>query len=137
MHSILITVITLIFIGCQSTHNTAKDTVPPGKEERKYVSVIQTKSEPESFDTIGSALQWRDEQCPIHQNAFDIGAMAFDYFTGEAIPVRDAVYVKGAGVLEPAEHDIIAFKDRAAADDFIAGKGKGQSLTFEDVLPDY
>jgi hypothetical protein len=95
---------------------------------------------PVAFDDIGCALVFRDEQCGTDQYRFDSGSIVHDYYTEEAVPVKEALYVAGSGVETPGGHGILAFKDRESAERFISDRSersednKGKVLTYEELL---
>lgn len=95
---------------------------------------------PVAFDDIGCALIFRDEQCGTDQYRFDSGSMVHDYYTEEAVPAKEALYVAGSGVETPGGHGILAFKDRESAERFLSegsegSEGnKGKVLTYGELL---
>ncbi|UCG77221.1 MAG: nitrous oxide reductase accessory protein NosL [Nitrospirota bacterium] len=89
---------------------------------------------PNSFVDIGSALEWRKDQCVLHQSAFDGGAKVEDFITGEKVEASEATYVSGTSTKTPGGHNIIAFKDRGAAEKFISQQGRGKILRLDELL---
>ncbi len=58
-----------------------------------------------------------------------------DYYEVELIPAKTALYVTGSDVLGPMGHELLPFKDREAAQEFLEDH-KGKSiLRFQDVTP--
>lgn len=133
---LLVSGVAFFLLSCQSTERTmdaAAIASGTGESEKSHFSVTQTNS-PKSFTDIGSALSWRDSQCVLHQTAFDCGAKVSDYYTGEKIAVRDAIYVSAFGIKTPGGYDLIAFEERKSAEKFLADNGRGKILTLDEVL---
>ena len=125
----------LVIIGCSSVNKanvSSNATVPVHETDHNY-SVVQ-ESLPKSFDDIGSALKWRDGQCILHQSAFDGGARVFDYYSGEAISVKEGVYVINRGTSTSGGQLTIAFKDLESAERFISENGAGKIITYDSLL---
>jgi hypothetical protein len=96
-----------VIIGCSGANKatvSSNASVLPHDNDLNY-SVVQ-ESLPKSFDDIGSALKWRDGQCILHQSAFDGGAKVFDYYSGKAIPVKEAVYVINSRISTSGGHHV-------------------------------
>jgi hypothetical protein len=132
----LIMLSSLMLVNCQSLERTKDATVASsktGRSVRSHSSVIQPNS-PKSCTDIGSAILWREQQCILHQTAFDSGAKIADYYSGEKIPVREALSVWGSGITTPGGRDMIAFEDRKSAEKFMEERGRGEILTFDDIL---
>jgi hypothetical protein len=124
-----------IVVSCSGMHgvNASSRAAEFYDERDHYLSVIQ-ESRPKTFEDIDRVLKWRDNQCILHQSAFDGGAKVFDYFTGEAIPVREGVYVIDSGIETSGGQRTIAFKDRDSAERFISENGTGTIVAYEALV---
>lgn len=120
--------------SCSGMHRTSETTGSPVFSERAdhNLSVVQ-ESMPKSFEDLDSALKWRGSQCILHQSAFDGGAKVFDYFSGEAIPVREGVYVINNELSTSGGQRTVAFKSLDGAERFLSENGRGTVVTY-DVL---
>lgn len=104
-------------------------------EETKRFSVTQSNvAKPVSYNDIGCAMIWRDNQCTAIQTTFDSTAVAVDYLDGEEIPIDKAYFVRGSGVETPMGYGVIAFKSKERAERFVAEHPEGTVLTYEDLL---
>ncbi len=124
-----------IIIGCSSVNKTnvsSRTAVLPYKADHNY-SVVQ-ESSPKFFNDIGSAIKWRDDQCILHQSAFDREAKVFDCYDGKAIMVKEAVYVIHGMISTPGGHDTIALKDLENAEKFLSDNGTGKIITFDTLV---
>ncbi len=94
---------------------------------RKFSVVLQKVSgmEDRSFDDIGCAVVFRNNECIMRQGVFDSTAAAYDYLTGEPVPVEEAYFVLRTDVKTPRGYHIVAFKDKSQAEGFSAAHGKG------------
>jgi hypothetical protein len=88
---------------------------------------------PVVFDDIECAIKFRNELCAMETLEFDNTAIAYDFYTGENVKMADAVYVSRSAVKTPMGSGIIAFKDRASAESFLAGHGQGEIVLLNDV----
>jgi len=98
-------------------------------EAGKKFSVIMPKvpsMEGSSFDDIGCAVVWRNGECAIRQTTFDSNAFTFDYLSGEQVALENAFFVVETGVKTPMSYDIIAFKDKPAAEKQVKTSCKGK-----------
>lgn len=95
----------------------------------KKFSVIMPRvpgMEGSSFDDIGCAVVWRNGECASRQSTFDSNAFTFDYLTGEQIALENAFFAVETGVKTPMGYDIVAFKDKPAAEKQVKSSGKGR-----------
>jgi len=98
-------------------------------------SVVQKgTSKPAAFDDIGCALLWREDQCISIQMTFDGTARAYDYYSGEEVLMKDALFVRSASLHTPAGYGIAAFSTREGAEKFLKEKGGEKVLTFDELL---
>jgi copper chaperone NosL len=124
-----------VILGCSGVNEatvSSTSSLSLHKTDHNY-SVVQ-ESLPRSFDDIGSALKWREGQCILHQSAFDGGANVFDYYTGEAIPGKEAFYIIKSRISTPGGHNTIAFKDMESYEKFLSGNGKGKIITLDSLI---
>lgn len=100
---------------------------------RKFSVVIPAGIEPSSFFDIGCAVKHRDTECASRQMAMDQNAAVFDYASGERIKAEDAFFATGTDVQTPLGHGVVAFKEKAAAEQFVA-EHKGKVLKWFQVV---
>lgn len=107
-------------------------------KEVKTVTPFSVTHRPQSkkilFDDIICGLKWRDKQCSSGQGTFDAAARVYDYNTLAPIPVNEATYVQSPTITSPMGSGLVAFTNAADADKFLAEKGAGKKLTYEEVL---
>lgn len=106
-------------------------------EAEKKFSVVMPKvpgMEGSSFDDIGCAITWRNGECANRQSNFDSNALTFDFGTGEQVAMEKAFYAVGAGVRTPMGFDIVAFKEKAAAEKLVAASGKGRVIKLFELV---
>lgn len=107
-------------------------------KEVKTVTPFSVTHRPQSkkilFDDIVCGLKWRDKQCSSGQGTFDAAARVYDYHTLTAIPINEAIFVQSPAITSPMGSGLVAFSTAAAADAFLAEKGSGKKLTYEEVL---
>lgn len=96
----------------------------------RYVSGMESQS----FNDIGCAVVSRNGECATRQGIFDGGAAAYDYPSGEEVPVEKAYFVLKTDVKTPAGYGIIAFRDKAEAEKFSAGHGKGKVVKWWELV---
>jgi len=111
-----------------SANKTATPSASPVPKEHHLVT--QTSDTPSAFDDMIEALKWRDSQCVLHQSGFDRTAIVRDYFSGEKIPVKEAIYVKGSDITTPAGGDVISLLKREDAERFVNIHG-GTIVTYD------
>lgn len=87
-----------------------------------------------SVNDIGSAVVQRNAFCAMEMVEFDNTAEAHDYFTEEAVTLRDSFFVVDSGVKTPLDYGILAFKDKESAEKFISEKGRGKVVTFDELV---
>jgi hypothetical protein len=104
--------------------------------EQKFSVMVSKASgmEEQSFNDIGCAVISRNGECATRQGLFDSGAVTYDYLSGEQVPVEKAYFVLKTGVKTPAGFGILAFKDKAEAEKFSAGHGKGKIVKWWELM---
>lgn len=105
------------------------------KSDNMKYSVIQLDAKkPVSFDDIGHAVLWREDQCTAIQMSFDATARVFDFNTGEKLTINAAYFIRSTDIQSPGGSGIVAFKERQSAEKLLSGKGSGKVLTYDDLL---
>lgn len=87
-----------------------------------------------SFDDIGCAVINRNNECATRQMLFDANAVVVDYASGEELPAEKAWFVLKTDVKTPRGFGIVAFKDKAQAEQFSAGHGKGKVIKWFELV---
>ena len=90
--------------------------------------------ESQNFNDIGCAVISRNGECATRQGIFDGGAATYDYVSGEQVPVEKAYFVLKTDVKTPGGFGIVAFKDKAEAEKFSAGHGKGKVVKWFELV---
>ncbi len=107
-------------------------------KEVKVVTPFSLTHRPKSkkmiYDDVGCALKWREKQCSSGQGTFDSDAKVYDFNTLAAIPISEATFVQSPAITSPMGYGLAAFASPAAADAFLAQKGSGKKLTYQEVL---
>jgi hypothetical protein len=107
-------------------------------KEVKVVTPFSITHRPQTkkmlFDDIACGLKWREKQCSSGQGNFDAGALVYDFNTLAEIAVSEATFVQSTDVVSPMGSGLVAFASPADADKFIAQKGGGKKLTYQEVL---
>ena len=103
---------------------------------RKFAVILPKVSEmaAQSFDDIGCAVVSRNNECAMRQSTFDGNAVVYDYLSGEQVPAEKAFFVLMTDVKTPRDYGIVAFKDRAEAEKFSAGHGKGKVVKWFELV---
>ncbi len=105
------------------------------KSGNKKYSVVQLDTKkPVSFDDIGHAVLWREDQCTAIQMSFDATAKVYDFNTQEELDISGAYFLRSPDIKSPGGSGIAAFKDKQSAEKFISEKGGGKVLTYDDLL---
>lgn len=86
------------------------------------------------YDDISCGLKWREKQCTTAQINFDANAMVYDYYNSTAIAIKDAVFVRANTVKSPMGSGLLAFANNENAEKFLAEKGSGKKMSFEELL---
>jgi len=107
-----------------------------GEGEKKF-SVVLAKAAgmaAQSFNDIGCAVISRNSECASRASAFDAGAKTYDYRSGEELPVEKAYFLMQSGEKTPRGFGIVAFKDKAEAENFAAARGKGKVIKWLELV---
>ncbi|WP_407642008.1 nitrous oxide reductase accessory protein NosL [Cytobacillus massiliigabonensis] len=81
------------------------------------------------FDDIGCMYEWLDS----NKNEEISGEFVRDYHNKEWISVDDATYIYNQSVKTPMAYNVISFKDKAAAEDFIKENDGSTLMTSDDL----
>lgn len=93
------------------------------------VEIILKSKKALKFDDLGDLFVWRGQN-----GTKDIGEQFVrDYRTKEWVKLGEATYVYEKSIRTPMAFNVISFKEKKAAEDFIAQEGKGQLLTAKDL----
>mgnify|MGYP001610414122 CR=1 FL=1 len=107
-------------------------------EENKLFSVLVPKSSglgnKQVYDDIGCAVMARNEECASRQTMFDGAALAYDHSTGAEFPAEEMYFVLKTEVRTPRGFGIVAFRDKAEAEAFSAGHGKGKVVNWYQLV---
>ena len=86
------------------------------------------------YDDISCGLKWRTKQCSSIQGGFDTGAMVYDFNTLAEITINQATFVQSPAIQSPMGSGVAAFATQADADAFLAQKGAGKKLSYQELL---
>ena len=89
---------------------------------------------PSHFCDIGCAVQSRNNECATRQMTFDGNAVAYDFPSGEAVPVEKAFFVLKTDIKTPMGYGIVVFKDKAMAEKFASEHGKGRVVRWFELV---
>lgn len=107
-------------------------------KEVKTVTPFSITHRPQSkkmlYDDIACGIKWRDKQCSSGQGNFDAGAIVYDYNTLAEVPVSKATFVQSSALTSPMGSGLAAFASSADADKFLAQKGAGKKMTYQELL---
>jgi hypothetical protein len=98
------------------------------EENRKFAVIVPKGIEYSVFDDIGCAVIGRSNECASRQTLYDNNAVTYDHLTGEEVPVDQAFFIYRTDVKTPRGYGIVAFKDKAKAEEFAAAHGKGKVI---------
>lgn len=137
-HSALVSLLWVLMVSGASAGDDLSECNGSGilvdDETRRFSVVQRNVPKPVSYNDIGCAMVWRDNQCTAIQTTFDSTSVAFDYLDGEEIPIDKASFVRGTGIDTPMRYGIIAFRSRERAERFLAEHPGGTILTYEELL---
>ncbi|MCC3377607.1 nitrous oxide reductase accessory protein NosL [Cohnella sp. REN36] len=98
-------------------------------DDQFAVEIILKNKKALKFDDLGDLFVWRGQN-----GTKDIGEQFVrDYRTKEWVKLGEATYVYDKSIRTPMAFNVISFKEKKAAEDFIAQEGKGQLLTAKDL----
>ena len=89
---------------------------------------------PSSYDDIGCAVASRNSECATRQMTFDSNAVVYDYVTEEAVLAEKAFFVLTPDVRTPMGYGIVAFKEKARAENFAAEHGKVKVVRWFELV---
>ena len=126
----------LLGISSQAMADECAESGKIGEGEKKF-SVVLAKAAgmaAQSFNDIGCAVISRNSECASRQSAFDDGAVTYADRDGEELPVEKAYFVMQSGEKTPRGFGIVAFKDKAEAEQFSAARGKGKVVKWFELV---
>ncbi|MBB6673602.1 nitrous oxide reductase accessory protein NosL [Cohnella nanjingensis] len=98
-------------------------------DDQYAVEIILKSKKALKFDDLGDLFVWRRDN-----GTQDIGEQFVrDYHTKEWVKLSEAAYVYDKTIRTPMAFNIISFKEKKDAENFIATEGKGQLLTAKDL----
>lgn len=109
----------------------------PFKEVQTFTPfsiTVRQNSKKVVYDDLSCGFKWREKQCSSGQGAFDADTVVYDFNTLAEIDIAKATFVQSPAVSAPMGSGLAAFADPAAADAFLAQKGDGKKLTYQEVL---
>ena len=92
------------------------------------------KSKTVLYDDMFCGLQWRDKQCTTAQLNFDSNAKVYDFYTSDAVIIGEAVFVQINTSEAAMGHGIVAFANNEDAEKFLAEKGSGEKIPYQEIL---
>jgi hypothetical protein len=131
----LVMTLTLGLAGAAIADDCAgTETIAEGEQKFSVTVAKASGLEEQSFNDIGCAIISRNSECATRQGMFDSAAVTYDYQSGEQIPVEKAYFVMKTDVNTPKGFGIVAFKEKAAAEKFSAGHGKGKVVKWFQLI---
>ncbi len=97
-------------------------------DARFAAALVLTNGEGRKFDDIGEMLTYQMEHPEAQVKAWFV----HDYSSTAWIRGETAVYVKGAGLQTPMGGNIVAFENRALAEDYVT-ETKGHIYTLDEL----
>jgi len=104
------------------------------EQDRKFEIYVLEGIEATAFDDIGCAVLWYDNECANRQSAFDSNAFAHDYHSGEPVSAEKAAYAVCTDLKTPMGYGIAAFKTRATAETYAAGRKECGVRSYNEVM---
>lgn len=100
------------------------------KNNQFAVELMQKDGKAMKFDDLGCLFQWTEK------NGKDqVGTQYVrDYATQEWVKLDEATYVFDKEIATPMAYNVISFKSKADAEAFQKKEGKGDLLSYEDLL---
>lgn len=126
-----------------STPLRADDSAAPTCDKRLFKEVKtvspyslthRIKSKKVIYGDIGCGLKWREKQCSSGQGTFDSAAKVYDFNTLAEIEIGKATFVQSTAIPSPMGYGLAAFANPADAAAYLAQKGTGKKLTYQEVL---
>jgi nitrous oxide reductase accessory protein NosL len=102
----------------------------------KWAAKMVVAGEPRFFDGVKDMMKYYffDGDFPYDRRKID-AIVVSDYYTLEALDARSAWYVTGSDVLGPMGNELIAFKTRDEAENFIRDHGGDGIVRFDQITP--
>jgi len=104
------------------------------EQDLKFAVYVLEGIEATAFDDIGCAVLWYNNECAMRQAAFDSNAFAHDFVSGEPVIAEKAVYVVCSDLKTPMNYGIAAFKTRALADAYCAGRKQCTEKSYNELM---
>lgn len=99
------------------------------KDDAFATQIVTKDGKSLKFDDLGCMYVWKNEN-----GTDDIGKdYVRDYNDKEWIEVSKATYVYDASLRTPMAYGVVSFKDKAAAEAFVAEQGIGQVLSSDEL----
>ena len=100
----------------------------------KWSAVITVDGKKSYFDGIKDMMKYYIFNADFPYDRTKIESITVsDYYTLEAIDAKDAFYVIGSDILGPMGNELISFKDKKSADNFIKDHNGKKILKFKDI----
>ena len=100
----------------------------------KWSAVITVDGKKSYFDGIKDMMKYYIFNADFPYDRTKIESITVsDYYTLEAIDAKDAFYVIGSDILGPMGNELISFKDKKSADNFIKDHNGKKFLKFKDI----
>ena len=100
----------------------------------KWAAEMTVKGKKHYFDGVKDMMKFYifDADFPYDRN--EIGSMLVtDFYTLEAIPAKEAYYVIGSNVYGPMGNELVPFKSKKEAENFLADHKGEKILRFKDL----
>jgi len=100
----------------------------------KWSAVITINKKKHYFDGIKDMMKYYIFNVDFPYDRTKIESITVsDYYTLEAIDAKDVFYVVGSDVLGPMGNELIAFKDKKSANNFMSDHSGKKILEFKDI----
>ncbi len=102
----------------------------------KWVGVIVVADKKYYFDGAKDMMKFYifDGDFPYDRSKIDLVKVT-DFYTLEGIPAKEAFYVIGSDVYGPMGNELIPFKTRKAAENFLSDHGGSEIVRFDKITP--
>ena len=139
----ILTLTLALLMGSTAALHAGESPATPPCEKRLFKEVktvtpfsitFRQNSKKVIYDDIGCGLKWREKQCSSGQGAFDSGAIVYDLNTSAEIEISKATFIQSPANLTPMGYGLAVFANPADADAFLAQKGAGKKLTYQELL---
>jgi len=100
----------------------------------KWSAMITLNGKEYYFDGIKDMMKYYIFSADFPYDRSKIEAITVsDYYTLEAVDAKDAFYVIGSDILGPMGNELIAFKDKKSANNFMVDHNGKKILKFKDI----